>query len=83
MLNKPHITDTESKMWTKCLDSVARVHNAGNFLYNLNFFHFLPEKYFVNMLTKLHITDTESKIWFNSPDSDAQVYKAGNVCANP
>jgi hypothetical protein len=32
MLKKPHITDTESKIWTKCPDSDARVHNAGNFL---------------------------------------------------
>jgi hypothetical protein len=32
MLNKPHIIDTESKIWTKSPDSDARVHNAGNFL---------------------------------------------------
>jgi hypothetical protein len=32
MLNKPYITDTESKIWTKCPDSDERVHNAGNFL---------------------------------------------------
>jgi hypothetical protein len=30
MLNKTHITDTESKIKTKCPDSDARVHNAEN-----------------------------------------------------
>jgi hypothetical protein len=83
MLNKPHIIETESKIWTKCPDSDARVHNTGNFLWNLNFFFifFLRitlttvfyKKYFLNMLKKPHNTDTESKIWLNSPDSDARV----------
>jgi hypothetical protein len=31
MLNKPNIIDTESKIWTKCPDSVARVHKTGFF----------------------------------------------------
>jgi hypothetical protein len=31
-----NITDTESKIWTKCPDSDAQVHNAGNFCEILN-----------------------------------------------
>jgi hypothetical protein len=31
MLNKSHITDTEPKIWTKCPDFDARIHNARNF----------------------------------------------------
>jgi hypothetical protein len=46
MLNKPHITDTESKIWTKCLDSDERGYIAEFFFSNPWFiFHLLSENY--------------------------------------
>jgi hypothetical protein len=46
MLNKPQITVTELKIWTKCPDSAERGYKAGNFFANpWFFFHFLPDNY--------------------------------------
>jgi hypothetical protein len=82
MLNKPHITDSKPKIWTKCPDLDARVLMQEIFCENLFFFFiFFPRitltTVFFNMLNKLHIKDTDSKIWFNSSEYDARVYKAG------
>jgi hypothetical protein len=63
MLNKPHITDTESKVWTKCPRlRWTRLQSRKFFVKSLFFFHLLPENYaeYV-MLNKLHITDTASQ----------------------